>query len=97
MSNWSELVNYINNLSNGDKFYRKKLLSYISNSASIDVYRRSLTLCGYISTDSVGTFIKLDDIPLDLTSTLANKLAYNNLELLKYKRKKKIRTILNEL
>lgn len=76
MSAFSELKDYVNSIPIGETVYRKDLVKVL-NSASLDQYRRRLSLLGYISEGEHGQYKKLKQIPDDLkTSDL--ELAYKN-------------------
>jgi ribosomal protein S18 acetylase RimI-like enzyme len=75
---FSYLVDYINSKPVGEIIYRKDLHMYVSNSTAIDVYRRRLSLLGYLSVGLAnGQYEKLKDIPENFTST-ESEYAYKN-------------------
>jgi len=77
MSAFSKLKDYINSIPIGETVYRKELIRCL-NSSSLDLYRRRLSLLGYISEgEGDGSYKKLKQIPDDLkTSDLES--AYKN-------------------
>lgn len=73
MSTWSELIKYCNDHV-GTSIYRKDLNTYIDG--NIDVYRRTLTLCGYLDCVGSGTYFVKHTIPISLTTEKAKRKAY---------------------
>ena len=77
MSILSELIEFINKHENGDSIFRKDIIKIGNlNRSSIDVYRKRLELCGYLDGDGGGSYLKIKDIPLDLTTSKLQKEAY---------------------
>lgn len=94
-SNWYDLIIFINKREVDGIISRKDLCECLNYSASVDVYRRVLTLIGFIEEYSRGQYIKRFNIPLDLTSTQAKEIAYSkNDGITKYIRSLKIKNIL---
>ena len=73
----SELIDFINEVEIGGEIRRKDLNSYVSNSVSVDQYRRRMTILGYLETIGLGVYRKLKDIPENMTSTEL-EYAYKN-------------------
>lgn len=80
MSIFEQLKEYINKLDDGEIFTRKDLHSYISDSHSVDVYRKGIQLAGYIRwspCNKQGIYQKIKEIPIYVTAS-----NYRNRELL---------------
>lgn len=83
---WEKFRKYINNLSNGDIFYRKDLINEFYGTDiirrlqfnSIDVYKRCSELNGVIEVLDRGTYMKLNNIPEDISSVDFKYRAYEN-------------------
>ena len=83
---WKNIKQYINSIEKGNLFTRKELIEKIYNESDkvrcytrIDVLRRQLELNGFINkTNKSGVFIKLHDIPIDLTTNELYLRAYND-------------------
>lgn len=77
MSAFDKLKKYINSIPIGEIAYRKDF-THCLNSASLDQYRRRLSLLGYISIgEGNGTYKKLKQIPDDFKTSDLNA-AYKN-------------------
>lgn len=81
-SNWDKLISYINSKVVGCTIRRQNILgffqaTYIGNpnirptEATLDSYRRTLTILGFLTEHSRGAYIFAKTIPLDLTSSVA--------------------------
>ena len=82
---WDKFKKYINSIENGSLFTRKDILWYVcktkqsvSHGSTIDVYKRCSELHGIISTTGRGTYIKLRDIPINMSSTEFRERAYTD-------------------
>lgn len=81
---WQTIKFFINSVPIDDNFTRQDIMNHCrqvlqSCPASIDTLRRQLSVCGYISEgDGNGTYIKLKQIPIDLTSSDLRK-EYNTI------------------
>jgi len=83
---WTLLKKYINSLEIGRKFRRKNLLRSVydmnvsealnHSQTSIDTYRVYITRLGCIEHVKRGVYKKIMDVPEQLTSSNAKKLAY---------------------
>ena len=78
MSIYSLVVKCINNKNIGDNITRQELISYVSyETSSIDVYRRKLTLLGFLSSDGNGIYIKKKNIPSFIKSSMIINKKFN--------------------
>lgn len=83
---WEKFRKYINNLSNGDIFYRRDLINEFYGTdiirrlqfTSIDVYKRCSELNGIIEVLDRGTYMKVNNIPEDISSIEFKSRAYYN-------------------
>jgi hypothetical protein len=96
---FTEIVNYINKIENGDFITRKDLYNNFPIS-SLDVYRRGMTLIGVLEDCEMGVYKKVRDVPPFINSS--NIREYSKDDKLKEKlrlyyltleRKKKIKEI----
>lgn len=81
---WSKFKEYINSAEIGSLITRKDILSHVYGGKhpltclTIDVYKRCTELNGIISTAGRGMYIKLRDIPVDMSSTEFRERAYTD-------------------
>lgn len=71
------IVECINNKKIGDTVIRQELINCTTcyTSSSVDVYRRKLTLFGFLSDYSRGVYKKEQDIPTHLKSSTVTKIS----------------------
>ena len=82
---WNKFKDYINSIETGHLFTRKDILWHvcktrqsINQGSTIDVYKRCSELHGVIGTTGRGVYIKLKDIPIDISSTEFRERAYTD-------------------
>lgn len=80
---WKNFKNYINELPKGEIFYRQDIINnlYVGNKPfskymSIDVFKRCSELNGIIEVVGRGSYMKLNNIPEDITLADFKYLAY---------------------
>jgi len=85
---WRKTVTYINSLEVGQIFTRKDLFENVYDNEqnnfkrlrrfenAVDHYRKYLCILQFIERPGLGTYKKLYQIPIELTSSIAEKLAY---------------------
>jgi len=93
-TSWGLIKHYINSYPNGHVITRKNLIQYC-NCASVDTYRRVLSIIGFIGNgNGGGEYVKILPIPDDLTWTKAKSVIINENSIKKYWRSLKIKEII---
>jgi hypothetical protein len=97
---FSNMVDYINIIEIGKEVRRQDLISQLGGGATLDVYRRHLTLIGVLDDYKNGVYIKKNNVPSFINSSNiklyahdADKNSIIKLYYLKEIRKKKIKEI----
>ena len=79
MSFFDELVQYINTHEVGATIYRRDIIEYAGAYTSIDTYRRTLEVAGYLGKGKKpGQYIVKKQIPRFTSLTYFRKQAYGN-------------------
>jgi hypothetical protein len=98
MTNFELIVKCINNKKIGDTVSRQELMDCTTChngfhvSSTVDIYRRKLTLFGFLSNYSRGVYKKEQDIPTHLRSSHVTKISNTSIA-----RLVKIRKITNQI
>ena len=83
MTKFKLIVECINNKKIGDTVSRQELIEYSTSgpvcytSSTVDIYRRKLTLFGFLSDYDRGVYKKEQDIPSFLKSSMITKFSNN--------------------
>lgn len=90
VSKWSEIRNYVNS---HEIIIRKEINKELLIGSTSDNYLRLLERCGFVKNIGVGKKQRLEMIPEELTSSMLEKIVYDESKRIQFFRKEKLKKI----